>query len=110
MEIVFLTGMLPWTAAFVIFGILMIRGQMPTWLGIVLIVCAFLPAVGAVPAWYYIGAIVLGVTGLVRFRENRFRMGETPLRSGQLAMASSGRSPGTQLSRHTLSTHRGRSY
>ena len=71
MGIVFLTGMLAWTIAFVIFGILIIRGPMPTWLGIVLIVCAFLPAAGAVPAWYYIGAIVLGVTGLVRFREAR---------------------------------------
>ena len=71
MGIVFLTGMLAWTIAFVIFGILIIRGPMPTWLGIVLIVCAFLPAAGAVPAWYYIGATVLGVTGLLRFRETR---------------------------------------
>jgi hypothetical protein len=67
-EILFSTGMLAWTIAFVIFGVLIIRGPMPTWLGILLIICAFLPAIGAVPAWYYIGAIVLAITGLIRFR------------------------------------------
>jgi hypothetical protein len=78
MEIIFATGMLAWTTAFVIFGILIIRGPMPTWLGIVLIVFGFLPAIGAVPAWYYIGAILLGVTGLIRFREGRSAgVGET---------------------------------
>jgi hypothetical protein len=51
---------------------------MPTWLGIVLIVCGFLPGIGAIPAWYYIGAIVLGVAGLIRFREARSpKLGET---------------------------------
>ena len=66
--IIFLTGMLGWTIAFVTFGILIIRGPMPTWLGIVLILCGLLPAIGALPFWYYLGAIVLGITGLVRFR------------------------------------------
>ncbi|MET0695862.1 MAG: hypothetical protein ABWZ58_00415 [Acidimicrobiia bacterium] len=68
-EFVFLTAMLAATTAFVIFGILMIRGSMPTWLGIVLIACGFLPYVGFLPMWYYVGAIVLGITNLVRFRE-----------------------------------------
>jgi hypothetical protein len=70
-EIVFLTGMLAWTTAFVIFGILMIRGPMPTWLGIVLILFGLLPYIGILPLWYYVGAILLGVTSLVRFREAR---------------------------------------
>jgi hypothetical protein len=41
---------------------------MPTWLGIVLILCGLLPAIGALPFWYYLGAIVLGITVLVRLR------------------------------------------
>ena len=63
--------MLAWTTAFVIFGILIIRGSMPTWLGIVLIACGVLPYIGFLPMWYYVGAIVLGITNLVRFRETR---------------------------------------
>jgi hypothetical protein len=70
-EIVFLTGMLAWTTAFVIFGILIIRGSMPTWLGIALIICGLLPYLGFLPMWYYVGAILLGVTSLVRFRGAR---------------------------------------
>lgn len=71
LEIIFQTAFLAWTTAFVIFGILIIRGPMPKWLGIVLIVFGLLPFIGAVPAWYYLGAILLGITGLVRFREAR---------------------------------------
>jgi hypothetical protein len=70
-EFVFLTGMLAWTTAFVIFGMLIIRGSMPTWLGIVLIACGVLPYIGFLPMWYYVGAIVLGITNLIRFREAR---------------------------------------
>jgi hypothetical protein len=77
-QIVFGTGMLGWTIAFVIFGVLIIRGPMPTWLGIVLIVFGFLPFIGAVPAWYYLGAILLGITGLIRLRDGRSAgVGET---------------------------------
>jgi hypothetical protein len=71
LEIIFQTAFLAWTTAFVIVGILIIRGPMPKWLGIVLIVFGLLPFIGAVPAWYYLGAILLGITGLVRFREAR---------------------------------------
>jgi hypothetical protein len=66
--IIFISGMLAWTLAFVIFGVLIVRGPMPTWLGILLIACGVLPMIGAIPAWYYIGAIVLGITILVRLR------------------------------------------
>jgi hypothetical protein len=71
MGIIFLTGMLAWTIAFVIFGVLIIRGPMPTWLGVVLIACGVLPMIGAIPAWYYLGAIVLGITLLVRLRRGK---------------------------------------
>jgi hypothetical protein len=70
-EIMFLTGLLAWTIAFVIFGVLVIRGPMPKWLGIVLIACGVLPYVGFLPFWYYFGAIVLGITVLVRLRGAR---------------------------------------
>jgi hypothetical protein len=66
--IIFLTAMIAWTIAFVIFGVLIVRGPMPTLVGIVLIVCGLLPYIGFLPLWYYMGAIVLGITGLIRFR------------------------------------------
>ena len=67
-EVIFLTALLAWTAAFVIFGVLIIRGPMPKWLGILLIVFGFLPYIGILPFWYYFGAIALGITVLVRLR------------------------------------------
>ncbi|HZD23413.1 MAG TPA: hypothetical protein VE569_08445, partial [Acidimicrobiia bacterium] len=67
-QVIFLIGMLAWSTAFVIFGVLIFRGPMPKWLGIVLIVFGLLPYIGFLPLWFYFGAIVLGITGLVRFR------------------------------------------
>jgi hypothetical protein len=69
--VLFLTALVAWTTAFVIFGVLIVRGPMPTWLGIVLIGCGVLPWAGFLPLWYYIGAIVLGITVLVRLRQGK---------------------------------------
>jgi hypothetical protein len=71
LAIIALTAWLAWTISFVIFGVLIVRGPMPKWLGIVLIVFGLLPAIGAIPAWYYMGATLLGVTSLVHFRGAR---------------------------------------
>jgi hypothetical protein len=63
-----LIEILAWSVAFVIIGVLIIRGPMPNWLGSVLIVFGLLPYFGFLPLWFFVGAIVLGITGLVRYR------------------------------------------
>ena len=51
-----------------VFGYLMIRGAMPTWLGIVWIICGVLFWLGILPLWFFFGALVFGVRGLIKFR------------------------------------------
>jgi len=55
--------------AFWMFGYLMIRGSMPTWLGAVWIGCGVMFWVGILPLWFFVGALVFGIHGLVRFRD-----------------------------------------
>lgn len=50
------------------FGYLMIRGEMPTWLGVVWVVCGVLFWLGILPLWFFVAALVFGVHGLIRFR------------------------------------------
>lgn len=54
--------------AFVVFGYLMIRGAMPTWLGATWIVCGVMFWLGILPLWFFFGALVFGVRGVIRFR------------------------------------------
>jgi len=56
------------SAAFVVFGYLMVRGAMPTWLGVVWIGCGGLFWVGILPLWFFVGAFAFGIRGVVRFR------------------------------------------
>jgi hypothetical protein len=53
----------------IVFGVLMIRGAMPTWLGVVWIVCGVLFwATGFLPLWFFVGSLTLGIWGLLNFR------------------------------------------
>ena len=54
--------------SFVVFGYLMVRGAMPTWLGVVWIICGVMYWLGILPLWFFVGALVFGVRGLARFR------------------------------------------
>ena len=49
-------------------GYLMIRGAMPTWLGVIWVLCALLFWLGILPLWFFVGAVVFGVRGLIAFR------------------------------------------
>ena len=64
------TGLVGWggfSLAFIVFGYLMIRGAMPTWLGVVWIICGVMFWVGILPLWFFVGALVFGIRGLIRF-------------------------------------------
>lgn len=52
----------------IVFGVLMIRGAMPTWLGVVWILCGLLFWGGFLPLWFFVAALVFGIWGLLRFR------------------------------------------
>jgi hypothetical protein len=54
--------------AFIVFGYLMIRGVMPTWLGVVWILCGIMFWVGILPLWFFVGALVFGIRGLIKFK------------------------------------------
>jgi hypothetical protein len=49
----------------------MVIGAMPTWLGVVWIVCDILFWFGILPLWFFVGALVFGVWGVIRFRPGR---------------------------------------
>lgn len=53
------------------FGWLMIRGRMPTWLGIVWVACGVVFWLGILPLWFFVGAIVFGIRGNIAFRPSR---------------------------------------
>ena len=66
-----LTGFVLLSVAMVIFGVLMVKGPMPRWLGITFAACGLLVyPTGLLPLWYYVGAIVLGIAGLRRYATN----------------------------------------
>jgi hypothetical protein len=54
--------------SFLVFGYLMIRRAMPTWLGVVWILCGIMFWLGILPLWFFVGALVFGVRGLITFR------------------------------------------
>lgn len=56
---------------FIVFGVLMIMGAMPTWLGVTWIVCGVLFWGGFLPLWFFVAALVFGIWGLLRFRPGR---------------------------------------
>ena len=56
------------TISMVTLGWLITRGPLPTWLGVVFILCG-IAAVGTfLPLFWYVGGFVAGVAGLLRFR------------------------------------------
>jgi hypothetical protein len=64
-----LTGWVMFSAAMIIFGVLMVKGPMPTWLGVVFALCGLLVyPTGMLPLWFYLGALILGIAGLRRYR------------------------------------------
>lgn len=64
-----LAGWLMFSGAMLVFGAQMVRGPMPNWLGIVFGLCGLLVyPTGMLPLWFYLGAIVLGIAGLRRYR------------------------------------------
>lgn len=52
----------------IVFGVFMVRGAMPTWLGVVWILCGVLFWLGILPLWFFVAALVFGIRGLVKFR------------------------------------------
>lgn len=54
--------------SFLAFGYLMIRGAMPTWLGVVWMFCGVMFWLGILPLWFFFGALVFGIRGVIRFR------------------------------------------
>lgn len=54
--------------AFLAFGYLMIRGAMPTWLGVVWMLCSVMFWFGILPLWFFVAALVFGIRGVIRFR------------------------------------------
>ena len=66
--VLFLPAAIGFSLSTVVFGVLMIKGAMPTWLGIVWIACGVLFWVGILPLWFFVAALVFGVYGAVRFR------------------------------------------
>ena len=65
------TGLVGWggfSLSFIVFGYLMIRGAMPTWLGVVWIICGVMFWLGILPLWFFVGALVFGIRGLIKFR------------------------------------------
>jgi len=73
-------GGLALSLTFITFGWLMIRGAMPTWLGVVWIACGLLYWLGLLPLWFFVGALAFGAWGLIAFRPGR----DGPLRTSAL--------------------------
>lgn len=67
-DIVFLVAGGGFSLSFLVFGWLMIRGAMPTWLGVVWMLCGVMFWVGILPLWFFLGALVFGIRGIIRFR------------------------------------------
>lgn len=59
---------LGFSLALIGFGVLMIRGMMPTWLGVSWIACGVLFWLGILPFWFFFGGLLFGLRGLLRFR------------------------------------------
>lgn len=76
-------GGLALSLTFLTFGWLMIRGAMPVWLGVVWIACGLLYWLGLLPLWFFVGALVFGIRGLIAFRPGR----HGPLRTSALPHA-----------------------
>lgn len=64
-------GWIGFSLSFIVFGVLMIKGSMPTWLGVSWIVFGVLFWGGILPIWFFFGALFLGIWGLVRFRHGK---------------------------------------
>jgi hypothetical protein len=56
---------------FIIYGVLMIRSSLPTWLGGVWVFCGVIFWVGILPLWFFVGAVVFGIWGLLSLRPGR---------------------------------------
>ena len=54
--------------SFIVYGALMVRGAMPTWLGAAWVFCGVIFWVGILPLWFFVGALAFGVWGLLAFR------------------------------------------
>jgi hypothetical protein len=74
--IFFLPASLGFSLSLVVFGVLMIRGAMPTWLGVVWILCGVMFWLGFLPLWFFVAALVFGIRGLLRFRAGRATAGQ----------------------------------
>lgn len=55
----------------IVFGYLMVRGAMPTWLGVTWIVCGVLFWIGILPFWFFVAALTFGIRGVVTFRPGK---------------------------------------
>jgi hypothetical protein len=55
----------------IVFGYLMVRGAMPTWLGVTWIVCGVLFWVGLIPFWFFFAAFIFGIRGIRKFRPGK---------------------------------------
>ncbi len=53
---------------FIVYGVLMVRGAMPTWLGVVWVFCGVIFWLGILPLWFFVGGLTFGVWGLVALR------------------------------------------
>lgn len=71
-----LVGGSGFSLSFIVFGSLMIRGAMPTWLGVVWIACGVMFWLGILPLWFFLGALVFGIRGLIVFRAGRSTPGQ----------------------------------
>jgi hypothetical protein len=60
----------------IVFGYLMVRGAMPTWLGVVWIVCGVLFWLGIIPFWFFGAALAFGIRGIVKFRAGKATIGQ----------------------------------
>lgn len=65
---VFVVAWIPLAVAFVLLGVMTFRQRAPRWLGVLLPVIAVLPFATLLPLWFFVGAVVAGITGLIRYR------------------------------------------
>jgi hypothetical protein len=70
-ELLFMTAFAGFSLAIVGFGILMIIGAMPTWLGVSWVAFGLLAWVGILPFWFFAAALTFGISGVLRFRPGR---------------------------------------
>lgn len=64
-------GWIGFSLSFIVFGVLMIRGSMPTWLGVSWIVFGVLFWGGILPIWFFFAGLFFGIRGLVKFRPGK---------------------------------------